>query len=359
MTKRASTLVLLATSLCFAECIHAQGRRNRESATLENYTARSESFESASLDQDVDYQVFLPKGWDAKPKDGAEAKTYPLVIWLHGLFRDHRRFNNPKGIGTVDQMVGSGELSEMIVVSPDGGRSFYINGKETGDFETMITKDLIAHMEKNFPVAKDRAHRAIMGISMGGLGALKIGMKNPEMFIAAAGHSAALLPPNPDDLPPRIKGFAPRLGIYEIFGEPIDKKMWQAENPLFLASQMKPADLKGLSLYFDAGTRDRYEFHKTNTALHQLLTKAKIPHEWALIEDGGHAWGSGFKASSIEASFAAVNTAMEREAAKDRGKAGLQGLMGGKKDTASQPSPSQPSSSAPSKGKDNDGGGGR
>ena len=80
-------------------------------------------------------------------------------------------------------------------------------------YEDLITKDLLEHLTKTYRVSKRRDQRAIMGISMGGMGALKIALKNPELFGTVSAHSSAVLPPDPKDLPPRFMSYAKRIGI--------------------------------------------------------------------------------------------------------------------------------------------------
>jgi S-formylglutathione hydrolase FrmB len=132
-----------------------------------------------------------------------------------------------------------------------------------------------------------------------------------------------------------MKGMAKRLGLDEVFGDPIDKTVWQQANPLCLAAKAKPTDFKGLHIYFDAGTDDNRGFVPGNQALHEMLDKQKIEHTWELVQGGGHAWGSGFKESSLMKSLTFVGKAfgVTKAAAKDEkpGKGDGKGEKGGEK----------------------------
>ncbi len=122
---------------------------------------------------------------------------------------------------------------------------------------------------------------------------------------------------------------ASQFGLDDVFGNPIDEKLWRATNPLGIAEELDPKKLDGLHLYFDAGTDDRFGFGKSNEQLHQTLDKKGVPHSWELVQGGGHAWGSGFKEESLLASLKFVGNAFT-PATSDGRKAGGEGAGGAK-----------------------------
>ena len=100
---------------------------------------------------------------------------------------------------------------------PEGEYSYYTNSAEQPQdkFEDYIAKDLIADVESRFQVISKRDLRAIVGVSMGGFGAVKIALKHPELYGFAAGLSSAL------DVPSRpfsIKRISQYRGHAQIFG---------------------------------------------------------------------------------------------------------------------------------------------
>lgn len=318
---------LLASSL-FAQAGEGgdRGRRPRgkpAEVELQNFTFTEGSFRSDAVGKDMAFGVFLPKHYgDA---DQAETK-WPLVIWLHGMFEDHMRFHNRGGAPVLDRAVGEGLLPPCVFVLADGGRtSMYIDAGEDRNFQKLIQDDLLAHVTKTYRVRAERDQRALMGISMGGMAALRIGFTHPQLFGTIAVHSSAVFPDDPKQLPPQLLQRASRFGLNDVFGDPIDEKLWRATNPLGLAKAVEPKDLAGLRLYFDAGTDDRFEFGKTNQLLHDVLDERKVPHTWELVQGGGHAWGSGFKDESLLASLKFVGDGFR--AASARG-AALEGLGG-------------------------------
>ncbi|MEQ1631547.1 MAG: alpha/beta hydrolase-fold protein [Planctomycetota bacterium] len=323
--QRTTALALLAAMSTIAADAAAQrqgGRRNADpsSIKLEALVFAEKTFHSEAVDADVQYGVYLPKDYqDDKNKD----TKYPLVIWLHGMFEDHLRFHGRGGAPVLDAAIVDGKLPPCVFVCPNGGRtSMYVNRKEK-KYEDLVTVDLLAHLEKEYRLSARREDRAILGVSMGGMAALRVAFQQPELFGAVGVHSAAILPEDPEKLPDRMKAAAAQFGLTEVFGDPIEKGPWEKANPLCIAQTLKPATLKGLHIYFDAGTEDRYGFATGNEALHKVLDEKGIEHTWRLIEGGGHSWGAGFQDQTLPHSFETVGAMFRNAGAK---KAGLEGL---------------------------------
>ncbi len=308
-------LVLLALSTLLPAQRRRRNDANDTPAEMQHFVFEEDRFESEAVGQRMPYGVYLPKGYD----DEANAKKrWPLVIWLHGMWEDHMRFHTRGGAKLLDKSVADGTLPPCVFVTANGGRSsMYMNrGKER--WQDLISEDLLEHVGKTYRVAEARDQRALMGVSMGGMGALRIAFTQPELFGAVAVHSSAVFAKDPDDMPERLKNFAGRLG----FGDPIDKRMWDKVNPTCIADTLTPADLKGLHVYFDAGDEDRYGFDSGNRLLHACLEQRKVPHRWQIISGGGHSWGSRFQDRALPTSFAFVGKLFRGEHsatdAKDR-----------------------------------------
>ncbi len=300
-------ILALVPLLAWSEDAAAQ-RRGRDSGPppkLEHLTYREASFASESLGgRKAAYGVYLPRELEATgDQQDKPAKTYPLVIWLHGMFEDHNRFLSRGGAAVLDQMIGDGTVPPLVLVCANGDRSsFWTNAiVEDAAYEDLVTKDLLAHVSETYPVRTDRAGRAITGVSMGGYGALKIALKDPSRFGVVAVHSAAVLPPDPDRLMeefPWLRSRGSQL-LSSVFGEPLDEDRYRAENVLALATDIAPEKLDGLRIYFDCGDQDRYGFHLTNENLHEVLESREIAHQWRLVAGGGHSWGAGFTQEAL------------------------------------------------------------
>ncbi|MEM7199293.1 MAG: alpha/beta hydrolase-fold protein [Planctomycetota bacterium] len=324
MTRRITFAALACSALCLPLSSQGRGRERAPPPELEHGTFTTGSFASKALQRDVPYGVYLPEEYSA---EGAEDQQFPLIVWLHGMFEDHERLHVRGGVAIIEQMMAEGQLPKAVVVTAEGGRvSFYVNGTTSGAWEDMVTQDLLPHVDATHRVAKGREQRAIMGVSMGGYGALKIALRHPELFGAVAVHSVAVLPRNPDELDERFPwlerwgGGQKALGA--VFGDPLDRDLWRAENILEIVAGLEPAALRGLRIYFDCGDEDRYGFHKPNQQLHELLTTREIAHDWRLVEGGDHGWRSGYNQDALPHSLGFVAAAWATAA----GTAGLGGV---------------------------------
>ncbi|MCA8957094.1 MAG: hypothetical protein KDC87_13540 [Planctomycetes bacterium] len=275
------SLCLLLSGLCAAQ--RRSGPRDSD-PKLEQFTFRVEKLTAPSMGgRQLEFGVYLPKGYG----DSKQAKRrYPLAIWLHGLRGSLWRFHH-EGAAVLDELRKQGKLPDMILVTPSaGGRAVYMNGPRNKE-EDLILVDLWKHLLKTYRVAEARHQRAILGVSMGALGAMKMALKNPLRFGAVAVHSSPVLPADPEDLG-RFRRYAE-----SIFGNPIDRKQWAREIPLALLQGHDAKLLHGLRIYFDAGSADRYGFGPANVAFSKQLEKQGIQHTFRLIQGGGHSWGSG------------------------------------------------------------------
>lgn len=292
------------------------GRRGPAPAIeLQHFEFREVEFPAASLtDGTGHYGVFLPKGFDdAANKD----RSWPLVVWLHG-FGGYGEFMARGGAKTLDELRGSGALPEVVfaVFQAPGGRrsrSVYVNGEQNGKVEDAIVTDLVAHVGKEFRAGATREQRAIMGISIGGFGALKMALKHADVFGAVAVHSAAIFPDDPKALPEQYArqiGRAMQMGLGEVFGDPIDAQKWASEMPMGLVRKAEKGAFANLRIYFDAGTEDHYGFAEPNAALHRLMETQAIAHTFRLVEGGGHAWSSDSMLDNLRQSLQFVGAAL-------------------------------------------------
>jgi len=136
-------------------------------------------FESESFGRWVDYQILLPDSGDG---------PFPVVIQLHGLGDDHRSWIDRTNI------VRYADEYPIAIVFPDGGTSGYLNWKEAGRihrqaWETLMVKDIPDHLRRHFHVTT--GPWGIGGLSMGGYGAMRIGLKYPAQFASIWAHSSA------------------------------------------------------------------------------------------------------------------------------------------------------------------------
>src|SRR5262249_7530669 len=125
-----------------------------------------ETFESRAVGGPVGYARYLPPGYDANPQ-----ARYPVIYWLHGMGGDPRRGDT--FVRMLDEAIRTGIAPAAIAVLPNGGPAgFYCDWPNTAwPIETVITNELIPHIDATYRTITGREGRCIEGQSMGGFGA--------------------------------------------------------------------------------------------------------------------------------------------------------------------------------------------
>ena len=147
------------------------------------------------------------------PPSYSKSKKYPVLYLLHGIGGDEKEWlkgGNPQVI--LDNLYADGKIEPMIVVMPNGramkddrvGENMMAPDKVQAfaTFEKDLLNDLIPFIEKKYPVIKDREHRAIAGLSMGGGQSLNFGLGNLDRFAWVGGFSSAPNTKPPEQLVP-------------------------------------------------------------------------------------------------------------------------------------------------------------
>jgi enterochelin esterase-like enzyme len=137
------------------------------------------NLEGDATDRDV--LVFLP------PSYGTDnARRYPVVYALHGYSIGAEQWSKEIHVPQTIEGAFAKGAQEMIVVLPDSktvhNGSMYSSSITTGDFENFIAKDVVAYMDSHYRTIPSREARGLVGHSMGGYGAARIGMKHPDVF---------------------------------------------------------------------------------------------------------------------------------------------------------------------------------
>ena len=137
------------------------------------------NLEGEAVDRDV--IVFLPPSYQ---KD--KHRRYPVVYALHGYSIGAEQWTHEIHVPqTIEGAIAQG-AKEMIVVLPDSktiyGGSMYSSSQTTGDFENFIADDVVQYIDAHYRTLPNRLSRGLVGHSMGGYGASRIGMKHPDVF---------------------------------------------------------------------------------------------------------------------------------------------------------------------------------
>ncbi len=164
------------------------------------------TYPSATVGNDRKALVYTPPGFSPK-------KKYPVLYLLHGIGGDEKEWLNggqPQVI--MDNLYAQGKAQPMIIVMPNG-RAMK-DDRPTGNimaadkvaafatFEKDLLNDLIPYVERKYQALKDREHRAIAGLSMGGGQSLNFGLGNLDRFAWVGGFSSAPNTRKPEELVP-------------------------------------------------------------------------------------------------------------------------------------------------------------
>jgi len=207
VTNQSFSVMMLATSLAMAPWLGAQVQTEvpqvvpgAKPVMVEHIKVHGKSLE-ANLEGDVvdrDVFVFLPPSY-LKEK----SRHYPVVYALHGFSIGAEQWSHEIHVPQTIEGAFAQGAKEMIVVLPDSktlhNGSMYSSSVTTGDFEKFISHDLVAYMDAHYRTIPDRTSRGLVGHSMGGYGATRIGMKHADVFGVLYIMSPCCLSPRPTD----------------------------------------------------------------------------------------------------------------------------------------------------------------
>ncbi|MCE2674986.1 MAG: hypothetical protein LW603_00195 [Sediminibacterium sp.] len=251
----------------------------------QGFVKEKQVIKSTILNKEVHYSIFLPSDYYTSER------AYPVTYLLHGYGdADDGWIQFGEVNRLADDAIKAGKIPPMIIVTPDGFTSFYINTADGKlNYEDFFIKELIPHIEKTYKVKAERKYRGIAGLSMGGYGALMYALKYPNLFVAAAPLSAAVWTDN--DIINLDEGM-----FNDLFGNSMGKNLkgkdrltpaWLSNSPLAIIEKKTKEELAAVSYWIDCGDDDFLTIG--NAQLHIALTNKKVPHEFRM-RDGAHNW---------------------------------------------------------------------
>ena len=236
-------------------------------------------FKSKLINSTLPYNVVLPPDY-ASPE--TKTSRYPVMYLLHGLTGHYSDWT------TRTKLAEYAAQYKMIIVMPEGNDGWYTDSATmpTEKYETYIVQELIPDVRDRYRTIEKREARAIAGLSMGGYGALKFGVKYPELFGFAASMSGALGAASwtLEDL--RGNQWIWR-SLISIFGPP-NSAVRTANDLNDLLKSMPAERIATLPyIYLDCGTED--PLLPSSKVLADILLMRKIPHEFRQLP-GTHNW---------------------------------------------------------------------
>lgn len=261
-------------------------------------TVQLVKFESQSLGQVMSYNVLLPAKYQPQGTD-----RFPVIFLMHGL---GGHFNDWVDKTDIEKIA---EQYDFIIVMPEGNDSWYSDSplKPKDKYESYIVKDLIGDVHRRFPQA-DPTKRIIAGLSMGGYGAMKFGLKYPKMFSMIGSFSGAFA----------TATWTENSGGSKYVGKSIDpvlgplKSEARTKNDVFeILRKMRPEDLSRVPyIYMSCGTEDTLTI-KTNDEFDVLLREKGVMRNYQR-STGKHDWT--FWGKEIDAFLKVVKSKMPEKA---------------------------------------------
>lgn len=252
------------------------------------------------------------------------SRGYPVVYYLHGVGGTERAWTRRVALDSIADSLSRAGVGEAIVVMPDGDSAFWTDWEHpdsywkscltdsarirpdepaTSDcvpharYESYLVHDVVSFVDSAYRTLRDRKHRGLGGLSMGGYGAVAIALSHPDLFSAAVSHSGVLSPLSIGSRPcmsklcfastvPEIlehRPSSPHRLLVLAFGA--DTSGWGERDPARLMDRLLAKGQAIPALYFDVGVEDQYL--NQNRAFADTLEKRHVRytyHEWA----GGH-----------------------------------------------------------------------
>lgn len=273
ITRRLFLVLLLSLLLPFAARAQVAVGRGTGGGRVETVQLKSKL-----VGVTLPYNVVLPVDYEAAEARGAR---YPVLYLLHGLTGHYSDWTERSGVAAYAAQY------HLIVVTPEGNNGWYTDSptEPAEKYESYILQELIPDVDGRYRTIKAREGRAIAGLSMGGYGALKFGVKHPELFIFAGSLSGALK-----------AGAWRQSELNDLTWALIKQTLQRAIGPegsptndLFKLFREVPRERIGSLPYFylDCGTEDL--LFASNRELSGLLLERKIPHEYRQLP-GKHEW---------------------------------------------------------------------
>lgn len=214
-----------------------------------------------------DICVFVPPG--------ENMANLPLVILLHGVYGSAWVWTHKAGVHkTALNMIQNKEIPPMVIAMPSDGLwgdgSGYLPHNQK-DFEQWIIEDVPNAVLENISSVTQNSDMFISGLSMGGFGALRLGIKYANRFKAISAHSSIT------DLE--------QMNLF--VEEPLENYLQEDEKENSVWGLLRENTGKLPRIRFDCGKSD--ELIEANRALHEQLKMDTIPHEYQEFE-GGHDW---------------------------------------------------------------------
>ena len=238
--------------------------------------------------------VLTPPSYDAAP-----ARRYPVLYFLHDGRGDEDVLFREGVADALDEEMRDGRLPEMLVVSPRGVGTWFVDAPDSGPaagpgepglpraYATFLTESLVPFVDAHYRTIAARGGRRAAGISMGGYGALHWGLAEPGLFVAVGGLSPAIQQMCPETI--AAMPFFVRPSLERAFGKGPARNVLR-KNDLY-SMLLDDASLASRApfVHVRCGTEDKYRLAEIATFFERYLGAVGVAHE-VVLETGIHDW---------------------------------------------------------------------
>lgn len=232
--------------------------------------------DSKLMGRKMPYRIILPQDYG----NPGNAKRHPVVYLLHGLTGHYSNWTDKTKVAEYSSN------SNFIIVTAEGDNGWYSDSvtKPNDKYESYIIQELIPEIDAKYRTIADREHRMIAGLSMGGYGAMKFGLKYPDKFALVGSFSGALGATGWNEK--TAGAIAKTMDI--AFGPELGSEVRNANDVFKLVRDATAEKQKTFPfIYLSCGTED-FLIANNRDFLAALVAK-KVPHEYR-EHPGGHDW---------------------------------------------------------------------
>jgi S-formylglutathione hydrolase FrmB len=227
--KRSLGIAVLVLATCLASLAQAPALSEARLVSRVSPQVATFSFQSLLMGREMTFQVVSPPKSNRPTKNKGPEPIYPVLYLLHGLSGHYDNWS------TKTKLAEYAATYKWVIVLPEGGDGWYTDSATVPNdrFESYIVRELIPMTSRD--LRANRQSMAIAGLSMGGYGAIKFGLKYPDLFSLAGSFSGAF------DAPMRTaKNGNNWPSIPAVFGPEGSKT--RAENDIFSLIRDLPSD---------------------------------------------------------------------------------------------------------------------
>lgn len=282
----------------FAVCFFSWVIFGQEAAKTNQNEFVEARHNSKLLAREVSYRIILPADYKQ-----SEKKRFPAIYLLHGRGGNYKDWTN------LTKITQYSFPYNFIIIMPDGGKeSWYADNVNlpNQNYESYFIKELIPEIDAKYRTLADRQNRIVAGLSMGGYGAVKFGLKYPDKFFLAGSFSGAM------DAVVKSQNYKHLIkSVADVFGE--ENSQARKDNDIFkIINETSAEKIKEFPfLFIDCGTED-HQF-QSNRDFVALLTDKKVPHEYRQMP-GAHNWA--FWDSEVQEFLRVAGKLMSQKIAK-------------------------------------------